>query len=399
MGINFWAISPMALIRYRQLEKQFKDISAAQIETYIKKIKSQSSIDLTIIDGMAVIEIRGVLGNKPTFEGFFFGTNSNTYSDIIQQLSLANSNPDVKLIQLRVDSPGGHIDGLFTLLDAIKATPKPIEAVIENRADSAAYGIVSQADKIIAESDMSEVGSVGVAVSIFVDSEIVDITSSDAPKKWPDVTTAEGVAIEKAELDELHKKFAAIIAEGRSAATGKSITVDTVNTNFGQGGTMLANAGLAADMLDEVKASPARVSNASFFENAGLSTSKRRSDKNKINKKMDLSTLKKEHPDIFEQARKDGVASERERISALLKMGKNCGKLDYAIVCVEGGKCITQPTVQAEFLSAQKNMADVNDREKDDPMPIDTPSGNEDKEAEAVLTKAYMKRRKERGIR
>ncbi len=384
--------------KYRLLKKQINIIDAAQTEAYFKKLQNPDSNDLTIVDGTAVIPIRGSLSNRHSFFSFLFDGELDTYPSIISMLRSADANPDVTQIQLRVDSPGGRLDGLFDLLNTIKSVSKPIEALVEGRADSAAYGIVSQADKIIANSEMSEIGSIGVGTSFWVDKEMVDITSSDAPNKWPDVSTEKGVKVVKKELDKIHEKFAEIIAEGRSVATGKKITAKIVNAKFGQGGTMLADAGLDAGMVDEIIPPPERVSNAAFFNNSEPAPSGLRSGTNKTEKKMDIKEFKSKYPDVYQAAAQAGRDEEREEISALLKMGKSSGKIDYAIECIKKGKKLSQPTVQAEFLSAQLNKNDVDNRNDDDPDEITSPDTIDDKAAEAALVKGYLARRKEKRI-
>lgn len=395
---KFWAMEPTALTAYRKFKAQITTINSAPLETYLKKLQEFSSGDLTIIDGIAVIPIRGILSNRESFFSFIYDGHLNTYPSIIKMIQSAEANPEVKQIQLRVDSPGGRLDGLFNLLDVIKSALKPIEALIENRADSAAYGIVSQADRIIALSEISEVGSIGIGTSFFVDKEIIDITSSDAPKKWPDVTTAEGVNVVKTELDEIHIKFAGIIAEGRSAATGKKVISDTVNSNFGQGGTMLAEAALSAGMIDEIIPPPERTSNASFFQNSepassGLHSRHTQAENNIM--ELTLKSLKDDYPEVHQAA----IKSEQDRVAALLKTGKSCGRMDYAIKCVENGSRITDDLVQAEFLSARINKKDQEKRADDDPAPVDPPDAGDKKLDEVALTKKYLERRKKRGLK
>lgn len=398
MPHNFWMMNPDFVKKYRLFKKQIGIVDASAMEAYAKKLQNPDSDDLTIVDGTAVIPIRGSLSNRHSFFSFMFDGELDTYPSIISMLRSADSNPAVTQIQLRVDSPGGRLDGLFDLLNTIKSVSKPVEALLEGRADSAAYGIVSQADKIIANSEMSEIGSIGVGTSFWVDKEMVDITSSDAPNKWPDVSTEKGVKVVKKELDKIHEKFAEIIAEGRSVATGKKITAKIVNAKFGQGGTMLADAGLDAGMVDEIIPPPERVSNAAFFNNSEPAPSGLRSGTNKTEKKMDIKEFKSKYPDVYQAAAQAGRDEEREEISALLKMGKSSGKIDYAIECIKKGKKLSQPTVQAEFLSAQLNKNDVDNRNDDDPDEITSPDTIDDKAAEAALVKGYLARRKEKRI-
>ena len=84
--------------------------------------------------------------------------------------------PSVRGVILDVDSPGGEVGGLFDLVErvsAIKAvTNKPLWAVANEGALSAAYAIASTADRLYV-TRTGEVGSVGV-VAVHVDESGAD---------------------------------------------------------------------------------------------------------------------------------------------------------------------------------------------------------------------------------
>jgi ClpP class serine protease len=91
-------------------------------------------------------------------------------------------------------------------------------------------------------------GSIGIAASFLVDESIVEIASTEAPKKRPDVSTAEGKAIVREELDAIHEVFVEAIARGRSTTT------TNVNRNFGRGAIVLARDAKRAGMIDSIAA-------------------------------------------------------------------------------------------------------------------------------------------------
>ena len=80
---------------------------------------------------------------------------------ILQDIKMADKHPDIGSILLIVDSPGGQVTGTDLLADAIRDAEKPVVAYIEGMAASAAYWIISGADKIIASSDLDRIGSIG----------------------------------------------------------------------------------------------------------------------------------------------------------------------------------------------------------------------------------------------
>ena len=99
--------------------------------------------------GTAAIEISGVLTKSPNLFAMLFGGGNTSYPELIEALAQAQADPSVESIELHIDSPGGHVDGLYAAMEAVKGTPKPTTAVVD-KATSAAYMLASQADRIIA---------------------------------------------------------------------------------------------------------------------------------------------------------------------------------------------------------------------------------------------------------
>lgn len=199
--------------------------------------------------GVAIIPIQGILLDEP--DAFFdmFGVNYSDYQTIQTQLAFAEADPSVETIVLDVDSPGGLVSGMFDAAKAIAAVAKnkPVTAVVNGMSASAAYVLTSQASRVVATGKADSFGSIGVVADLFVSDSIVSIASTDAPDKRPDVTTDEGQAVVRAELDEVHDLLADVVGEGRG------VTRAQIDSNFGRGGVMLADRALAAGMIDEIQ--------------------------------------------------------------------------------------------------------------------------------------------------
>lgn len=114
--------------------------------------------------GVAIISVLGSLVNRGAWIGAYSGATS--YEGIAKQLGDAAADPNVKAILLDLDSPGGEATGMFTLAAKVAevAKDKPVVAVVNDMAASAAYGIASQATEIVV-SPTSVVGSVGVVLT------------------------------------------------------------------------------------------------------------------------------------------------------------------------------------------------------------------------------------------
>lgn len=116
-----------------------------------------------MVDGVAVIEVSGVLVHRGAWIGQSSGQTS--YEGIAAQLAAAATDPAVRGIALEIDSFGGEVAGVFDLADAIRAArgAKPVWAFVAEHAFSAGYALASQADRIILPRT-GAVGSIGVVV-------------------------------------------------------------------------------------------------------------------------------------------------------------------------------------------------------------------------------------------
>ena len=304
---------------------------------------------LSVRGGDAEISVRGILTNRPDFFARMFGGGNSTYPEIVSALIEAEADPDVKKITLAIDSPGGQFDGLFDVMDAIKGVSKPVEALVFNQASSAAFGIASQADRVVAANRAARLGSVGILFRGRVFDEEVNIASTDAPKKAPDLKTEEGQAIIREQLDGLHELFVEAIADGRKT------TVKRVNTRFGQGAEMLAEDALSRGMIDAI-AEPT-------FRAVDNPKTKR------VEGNMDITTLKKDHAGVYAEVlaegKKEGTEQERDRVLGHLTMGEGCGAMDTAVKAIKEGTGDTAQ-LRAEYFTAGQNRKDVATREAED---------------------------------
>lgn len=328
-----------------------------QVKFEVLASNSTSRI-LSSAGNIAEISIIGVLTQAPSFFAMLFGGGNTTYPEIISAIAEAEIDPSINEIILAIDSPGGHFDGLFDTLAAIQSATKPIKAIISNLGASGAFAIASQADEIIASNIAARIGSLGVAVTFDIDPNEITIASSNAPKKRPDVSTDEGVAVVRDELDAMHDIFVKAIASGRNTS------VDNVNVNFGQGGMFLASEALKRGMIDGI---------ANIVDNTdSITTAAINGGDNLEKKPMDLNTFKSSHPSTYAEAVNEGVTSERDRITAHLTMGNASGDMKTALESVENGSQMTA-TLQATYMSAGMNRADIESRQDDD---VDADAGD-----------------------
>jgi protease-4 len=170
---------------------------------------------------VALIPIRGTIANQRS--QLFEEIPSET---ILQMLEVAQKDPNVAAIVLRIDSPGGTVldsEKIALKVQEAKKT-KPVYAYLENTAASGGYFIASQADKIIAWQE-TITGSIGVILQVpnfaelmeDIGIEMITITSGNLKSLGSpyDQFTPEERAIFQDLVDESYERFVDYVATGR----------------------------------------------------------------------------------------------------------------------------------------------------------------------------------------
>ncbi len=376
--INPWLLEPNIREIITHAERNGLSMTQGQQAEFKAALSGAAPDIMSVADDKVEIAVRGVLTQTPNFLAMFLGGGNTTYPDIISALSIAEADDTISEIILSIDSPGGSVNGLFDTLDAIRATSKPVKAVILNTAASAAYAIATQADEIIASNRATQVGSIGIAASFMISENIIDIASTNAPKKRPDVSTPEGVAVVQEQLDSIHDLFVDAIVDGRNSATGNNITSKTVNSDFGQGALLVADEAFKQGMIDSIAPPKLSVVGASTSAVAKHSDSDKIAKQNKEGKAMTLEELKAQHPNLFAAAVKEGVeigaTQERDRVMGHLIMGQTSGDMKTALGAVKEGSLMTSE-LQATYMSAAMNKTDAGNRDDDDDAAGDALNG------------------------
>lgn len=122
--------------------------------------------------GIAVIPVQGTLVKRTL--GLDAASGLVSYAEIGAMLDAAVRDPQVTGILLDVDSPGGETGGVFELARAVRtaSTIKPVWAVANDSAFSAAYAIAAAAQRVIV-TETGGVGSIGV-IALHVDQSVKD---------------------------------------------------------------------------------------------------------------------------------------------------------------------------------------------------------------------------------
>lgn len=221
-----------------------------------KKHTPRQDASIRAQGAVALINVQGPMFNRvDPFLEMFFGIAST--ERITMQVRAAAADDSISAILLRIDSPGGSIDGIRELSDTIAeaAKTKSVIAVADPMAASAAFWIGAQATEFVV-SPGGNVGSVGVFTihddlsGMFEQLGIVRTFISAGKFKVEnhpaEPLTDEGREFLQSQVDEAFKDFVAALAEGRGVKTSEVIA------NFGQGRIVGAKDALKIGMVDRI---------------------------------------------------------------------------------------------------------------------------------------------------
>jgi signal peptide peptidase SppA len=222
-----------------------------------ERLQHHGDAPYPVMDGVAVIEIAGVLIHRGGWIGQSSGQTS--YEGIAAQIEAAASDPAVRGIALEIDSFGGEVAGVFDLADRIRAirTAKPVWAFVAEHAFSAGYALASQADRILLPRT-GALGSIGVVVlhadmSGQLDQDGLRVTLIHSGRHKVDGNPYEPLPetvrddIQR-EIDVLRFLFAETVAAGRAGQLSQAAALATEAATF-RGAEAVA-AGLADEVTD-----------------------------------------------------------------------------------------------------------------------------------------------------
>lgn len=319
-----WAISHQRLIEIQRIYRTHfhgEKIDWKGMEAKAGIIERSDTEKPYIIDnGVAVIDVSGVLTKSLSFFSFLFGGSS--MSEIADTFRGAMADRDVKSILLRIDSPGGTVDGTQELSNAIHAgkNSKPIIAFSDGMMASAAYWIASAADAIFISGDTVEVGSIGV-VATHIDmskqdemfgEKVTEITAG----KYKRIASShaalsdDGKQYIQAQVDHIYSVFIADVARNRNISNEEALAM-------ADGKIFMGENAVKAGLVDGV---------STFDQIINQMSSGEMNLKNKQIQEetqvMDINQLKKDHPEVFQAAIEQGKKEMSESVSVQIATAK-----------------------------------------------------------------------------
>jgi len=334
---QFWPIHPPAFEdMYRRLGQENRDGGLTQYAIDMQE-KSVEKDFYSLLGDTAIIPISGPLMKRESFFSFFFGGSS--YAFIKAAVKAAMGDDEVASIVLRIDSPGGVVNGLEETADLIydARDQKPIVAYADGMMASAAYWIGSAATELVAGAT-SMVGSIGVLMvhddwSKSNERAGLNVTYLTAGKYKalgnPDEPLSD-LAREtfQAELNYLYTLFVETVARNRDVEEGK------VLSDMADGRIFIGQQSADAGLVDYIGNFELAYERARALADDGTFKSLATNGGNTMSKnediKITIELLKESAPDLLAQIENDaftagseaglsdGVTAERARVMEIL---------------------------------------------------------------------------------
>jgi capsid assembly protease len=252
-----WAILPAKLaliaevIALRISDRRFTD------EEIDARIGAKPKRSGTQTGSVQVIPVYGSIIPRGSSFNDVSGGQATSMEEFIQVLDQAAADSNVTSILLDIDSPGGQVDMLPEAAAAMRRArnQKPVVAVANTMAASAAYWLGSQASELVI-TPSGEVGSIGVFAlhnDLSKQLEMVGITPTiiKAGKYKTELSplqplSEEAQAAAQANVDTYYNMFV------RDVALGRGVPVNEVRGGFGEGRMVVAKEAVQKGMADRV---------------------------------------------------------------------------------------------------------------------------------------------------
>lgn len=251
-----WCIQPEKLAEIVRVLDSIEADEAMAAEARERMEAKAQPAEIRTDDGIAIVPVHGTIAPRMNLVTALSGGVS---ADILRSQILRLAEDDaVKAIILDIDSPGGSAYGIPELGEAVMSARarKPVVAVANPIALSAAYWIASQASEIVA-GPLAEVGSIGVFMlhqdqSEFLAKAGIKTTLIRSVPHKAAGNPFEPLADE--EREELQRVVNLIDADfHRAVGRGRGVPASTVRAEFGQGRPVLAKEAVGLRMADRIE--------------------------------------------------------------------------------------------------------------------------------------------------
>lgn len=253
---DVWAILPQTLNVIGDLVRMRIEGECLSDEEIDARIGGRKQRPMQVSGKVAVLPVFGVISHRMNMmTEISGGTSTELLGKAFDELA---NDPAIGAIVLDIDSPGGSVNGLQELSDKIYGARKegrPIIAVANDLAASAAYYIATAADEVVV-SPGGEVGSVGT-IAIHTETSGLDekvgikntlVTfgeNKDEGNPMEPLTDSARADLQR-RVDEYGRQFVADVARNRGVSKAD------VMKNFGQGRVYQGKEAIRRGMADRV---------------------------------------------------------------------------------------------------------------------------------------------------
>ena len=285
-------------------------------------------------EGVAIITITGSLINRGPWLGSHSG--ETTYEGIKHQLATAAVDPRTKSVILDIESAGGEAVGAFETAMAVRALAarKPVVAVVNGMAASAAYALAAGASRVVA-TPTGMAGSIGVVMLHADYSRLLDRKGITPTLIFAGARKVDGNPFEplpdgvredlQREVDQFYELFVASVAAGRRSLSPAAIRATEARTFIGADAVA---AGLA-DSVGTFETELAELSRDSTDRPVTVKQGAMRMDKHDGAVAATHATTNEPSEAALARARAagkaegvaEGASAERNRITGIEKLG------------------------------------------------------------------------------
>lgn len=320
-----WAILPATLQEIIAIASRTPNESIDALEARLGR-PLDNTRSVVMRDGVAVIPVTGPIVR---YAGMFSRISGATSTETLaRDFTMAMESKEVRSILLNIDSPGGAANGINELAAMIRSArdtgDKSIHAYVGGHGASAAYWLASAAERITVDPS-ALVGSIGVVAAYTDDAGLqektgikrIEIVSSGAARKRPDLTTDEGKAQIQAMVDALEQVFVGAVADNRGLSRDQVLAHE--------GGILVGQQAIDGGLADALGSFEAAISDLSARERA--TARKRTSIGAKVMSEelMTAERLRADHADVYDEVFAAGETHAREAMKESLSVAKTEG--------------------------------------------------------------------------
>jgi len=206
---------------------------------------------------VAILGLRGIIAHRASAFNDVSAPQGTSVERFTQLFRVAMNNDDVSAILIDVQAPGGSVDGVSELANEIRAARggKPIIAVANAYAASAAYWIAAAADELVV-TPSGEVGSIGIFAAHTEFSKQDEMIGRKTTLISAGRFKVEGNPFEplteearEAIQDRVDDHYAMLVSD---IAKARGVKASDVRSGFGQGRMVGAKEAVAMGMADRV---------------------------------------------------------------------------------------------------------------------------------------------------